>query len=170
MSSDTHFGLTGLATMGANLARNVAHHDIPVAVHNRTASRTEKFMAEHGSEGQITGHESVEEWIGALARPRVVMSMVQAGPATDAVIDEVRPHLDKGDVVIDGGNANFRDTQRRHEALAEHGIHFLGVGVSGGEEGALNGPSIMPGGDAEPYDASVKEILEAIAAKVDDTP
>jgi 6-phosphogluconate dehydrogenase len=170
MSSDTHFGLTGLATMGANLARNVAHHDIPVAVHNRTASRTEKFMAEHGSEGQITGHESVEEWIGALARPRVVMSMVQAGPATDAVIDEVRPHLDKGDVLIDGGNANFRDTQRRHEALAEHGIHFLGVGVSGGEEGALNGPSIMPGGDAEPYDASVKEILEAIAAKVDDTP
>ena len=98
------------------------------------------------------------------------MSMVQAGPATDAVIDEIAPHLDEGDILIDGGNANFRDTQRRHAKLAEQGIHFLGVGVSGGEEGALNGPSIMPGGDREPYDESVKPIFEAIAAKVDGTP
>ena len=169
-SSDKHFGLTGLATMGANLARNVAHHDIPVAVHNRTTSRTQTFMDEHGSEGPLTGHESVEDWVGALARPRVLMSMVQAGEATDAVIDEIAPHLDEGDVLIDGGNANFRDTQRRHAALAEQGIHFLGVGVSGGEEGALNGPSIMPGGDREPYDESVKPIFEAIAANVDGTP
>jgi 6-phosphogluconate dehydrogenase len=170
MTSDPHFGLTGLATMGANLARNVARHGIPVAVHNRTTSRMETFIEEHGSEGPLTGHESVADWVGALARPRVLMSMVQAGSATDAVIDEIVPHLDAGDVLIDGGNANFRDTQRRHDAVARHGIHFLGVGVSGGEEGALNGPSIMPGGDREPYDESVKSILEAIAAKVDGTP
>ncbi len=168
--SDTHFGLTGLATMGANLARNVAHHDIPIVVHNRTTSRMTRFVEEHGSEGQITGAESVSDWVRALARPRVLMSMVQAGPATDAVIDEIAPHLDEGDILIDGGNANFRDTQRRHAALSEQGIHFLGVGVSGGEEGALNGPSIMPGGDRGPYDESVKEIFEAIAADVDGTP
>src|ERR1700761_677355 len=169
-TSDTHFGLTGLATMGANLARNVAHHDIPVVVHNRTTSRMTRFVEEHGSEGPISGQESVGDWVGALARPRVLMSMVQAGPATDAVIDEIAPHLDRGDVLIDGGNANFRDTQRRHAKLSEQGIHFLGVGVSGGEEGALNGPSIMPGGDQAAYDESVREIFEAIAARVDDTP
>ena len=90
-TSDPHFGLTGLATMGANLARNVAHHEIPVVVHNRTASRTEKFLEEHGSEGPITGQESVEQWVAALARPRVLMSMVQAGQATDAVIEEIAP-------------------------------------------------------------------------------
>jgi 6-phosphogluconate dehydrogenase len=169
-SSDRHFGLTGLATMGANLARNVAHHDIPVAVHNRTTSRMTAFVDEHGSEGPISGHESVEAWVGAVASPRVLMSMVQAGPATDAVIDEITPHMDRGDIIIDGGNANYRDTQRRHAKLEQLGIHFLGVGVSGGEEGALNGPSIMPGGDRQPYDASVKEIFEAIAATVDGTP
>ncbi|HEX4009632.1 MAG TPA: NADP-dependent phosphogluconate dehydrogenase [Solirubrobacteraceae bacterium] len=170
MSEERHFGLTGLATMGANLARNVAHHDIPVAVHNRTTSRMTAFLDEHGSEGPISGHETTEEWVRALESPRVLMSMVQAGPATDAVIDDIAPHLDRGDILIDGGNANFRDTQRRHAALAERGIHFLGVGVSGGEEGALEGPSIMPGGDREPYDASVKPIFEAIAAQVDGTP
>ena len=129
--------------MGANLARNVAHHDIPVAVHNRTTSRTEQFMAEHASEGPLTSHVSIEDWVGSLARPRVLMSMVQAGAATDAVIEEILPHLDAGDVLIDGGNANFRDTQRRYTSAAEHGVHFLGVGVSGGEEGALNGPSMV---------------------------
>jgi 6-phosphogluconate dehydrogenase len=170
MSSDLHFGLTGLATMGANLARNVAHHDIPVAVHNRTATRTQTFMDEHGFEGPLTGHESVHDWVGALAHPRVLMSMVQAGDATDAVINEIVPHLEAGDVLIDGGNANFRDTQRRHAALAERGIHFIGAGVSGGEEGALKGPSIMPGGDREPYDESVKPIFETIAATVAGTP
>ncbi len=169
-SADRHFGLTGLATMGANLARNVAHHDIPVAVHNRTTSRMTTFVDEHGSEGPISGFESTDEWVAALARPRVLMSMVQAGPATDAVIDEIAPHLDRDDILIDGGNANYRDTQRRHDQLAQQGIRFLGVGVSGGEEGALNGPSIMPGGDREPYDESVKPIFEAIAADVDGTP
>jgi 6-phosphogluconate dehydrogenase len=170
MSSDPHFGLTGLATMGANLARNVAHHDIPVVVHNRTTSRMERFVEEHGSEGPITGKASTADWVGALARPRVLMSMVQAGAATDAVIDEIVPLLDEGDILIDGGNANYRDTQRRCRAVAEHGAHFLGVGVSGGEEGALNGPSIMPGGDRGPYEETVKPILEAISAKVDGTP
>ncbi|HEY2005329.1 MAG TPA: NADP-dependent phosphogluconate dehydrogenase [Solirubrobacteraceae bacterium] len=169
-STDRHFGLTGLATMGANLARNVAHHGIPIAVHNRTTSRMTTFIEEHGSEGPIEGFESTQEWVRSLARPRVLMSLVQAGPATDAVIEDIVPHLDEGDILIDGGNANFRDTQRRHAALAEKGIHFLGVGVSGGEEGALNGPSIMPGGDREPYDESVKPIFEAIAAQVDGTP
>ena len=118
---ETHFGLTGLATMGANLARNVAHHGIPVAVHNRTTSRMQKFLEEHGSEGPISGYESTEEWVQALARPRVLMSMVQAGAATDAVIDDIAPHLDAGDILIDGGNAYFRDTQRRHAKLAEQG-------------------------------------------------
>jgi 6-phosphogluconate dehydrogenase len=169
-SADTHFGLTGLATMGANLARNVAHHEIPVAVHNRTASRMQRFLEEHGSEGPITGQETTEEWVRSLARPRILMSMVQAGAATDAVIDEITQYAEAGDIVIDGGNAHFRDTQRRHAKLAEQGIHFLGVGVSGGEEGALNGPSIMPGGDREPYDRWVKPIFEAIAAKVDGVP
>jgi 6-phosphogluconate dehydrogenase len=167
---ETHFGLTGLATMGANLARNVAHHEIPVAVHNRTASRLHTFLEEHGDEGPISGYESTADWVGALARPRVLMSMVKAGEATDAVIDEIAPHLDEGDILIDGGNAFFRDTQRRHGHLAEQGIHFLGVGVSGGEEGALKGPSIMPGGDREPYEESVRPIFETIAAQVDGTP
>jgi len=169
-SPPIHFGITGLATMGANLARNVAHHDIPVVVHNRTTSRMTRFVHEHGDEGPITGQESTVDWVAALARPRVLMCMVQAGAATDAVIDDIAPHLDEGDILIDGGNANFRDTQRRHAKLAQGGIHFLGVGVSGGEEGALNGPSIMPGGDPGPYDESVKPIFEAIAANVDGTP
>jgi 6-phosphogluconate dehydrogenase len=169
-SAETHFGLTGLATMGANLARNIAHHGIPIAVHNRTTSRMERFLSEHGSEGPINGYASTEEWVQALARPRVLMSLVQAGAATDAVIEDIVPHVDPGDIIIDGGNAHFRDTQRRHAALAERGIHFLGVGVSGGEEGALNGPSIMPGGDREPYDEWVKPIFETIAAQVDGAP
>jgi len=168
--NEPHFGLTGLATMGANLARNVAHHEIPVAVHNRSGEKTRKFMNEHGSEGPLSGYQSVEDWVGALATPRVVMTMVKAGDPVDAVIAEIVPHLDRGDVLIDGGNSLFRDTQRRHATLAEQGIHFLGVGVSGGEEGALNGPSIMPGGDRRPYDEFVRPIFEAIAAEVDGTP
>jgi 6-phosphogluconate dehydrogenase len=169
-SSERHFGLVGLATMGANLARNVSSHGIPVAVHNRTTSRMERFIAEHGGEGPIEGCVTVDEFVRALAPPRVVMSMVQAGPATDAVIGELLPDLDPGDVLIDGGNANFRDTQRRHRDVSTRGVHFLGVGVSGGEEGALHGPSIMPGGDRAPYDRSVRPILETIAAQVESVP
>jgi 6-phosphogluconate dehydrogenase len=170
MTSERHFGLTGLATMGANLARNVAHHDIPISVHNRTTSRMERFMSEHGGEGPLEGFASTEEWVASLARPRVLMIMVQAGPATDAVIEEILPRLDPGDVLIDGGNANYRDTQRRCRAVGERGVAFIGAGVSGGEEGALNGPSIMPGGDREAYDNSVRGVFEAIAASVDGVP
>ena len=169
MTSGTHFGLTGLAVMGANLARNVAHHGIPVAVHNRTASRTERFMAEHGDEGPITGTGPVEEFVAALERPRTIMVMVKAGPPVDAVIEELVPHLDQGDTIVDGGNSNFRDTQRRTKAVAERGLRFLGVGISGGEEGALEGPSIMPGGDREAY-ADVEHVFSTIAARVDGTP
>ncbi len=169
MAGETHFGITGLAVMGANLARNVAHHGIPVAVHNRTASKTERFMAEHGQEGPITGAGSVADFVAALERPRTIMAMVKAGPPVDAVIDELAPHLDEGDTLVDGGNSHFRDTQRRTRALADRGLRFLGVGVSGGEEGALVGPSIMPGGDRQAY-AHVEDILTTIAAQVDGTP
>ncbi|MEO8689181.1 MAG: NADP-dependent phosphogluconate dehydrogenase [Solirubrobacteraceae bacterium] len=167
--SGPRFGLTGLAVMGANLARNVAHHDIPIAVHNRTASKTEQFMSEHGSEGPITGTGTTEEFVQALERPRTIMTMVKAGPAVDAVIEELAPLLDEGDTIIDGGNSHFRDTQRRDKAMNERGLRFLGVGVSGGEEGALNGPSIMPGGAKEAY-ADVEDVFTSIAAQVDGTP
>ena len=167
--SGPRFGLTGLAVMGANLARNVAHHDIPIAVHNRTASKTEQFMAEHGSEGPITGTGTTQEFVQALERPRTIMTMVKAGPAVDAVIEELAPLLDEGDTIVDGGNSHFRDTQRRDKAMNERGLRFLGVGVSGGEEGALKGPSIMPGGSRESYD-DVEHIFTSIAAQVDGTP
>jgi len=167
--SGPRFGLTGLAVMGANLARNVAHHDIPIAVHNRTASKTEQFMSEHGSEGPITGTGTTQEFVQALGRPRTIMTMVKAGPAVDAVIEELAPLLDEGDTIVDGGNSHFRDTQRRDKAMNERGLRFLGVGVSGGEEGALKGPSIMPGGSRESYD-DVEHIFTSIAAQVDGTP
>src|SRR3954453_7532420 len=167
--SGPRFGLTGLAVMGANLARNVAHHDIPIAVHNRTASKTEQFMAEHGSEGPITGTGTTEEFVGALERPRTIMTMVKAGPAVDAVIEELSPLLEEGDTIVDGGNSHFRDTQRRDKAMAERGLRFIGTGVSGGEEGALNGPSIMPGGAESAY-GEVAEVFTQIAAQVDGEP
>ena len=167
--SGPRFGLTGLAVMGANLARNVAHHDIPIAVHNRTASKTEQFMSEHGSEGPITGTGTTQEFVQALERPRTIMTMVKAGPAVDAVIEELAPLLDEGDTIVDGGNSHFKDTQRRDKAMNERGLRFLGVGVSGGEEGALKGPSIMPGGSRESYE-DVEHIFTSIAAQVDGTP
>ena len=163
------FGLTGLATMGANLARNIARHDIPIVVHNRTTARTERFLTEFADEGPITGSEDTAGFIAALDRPRTVMAMVQAGPAVDAVIEDLADHLDEGDTIIDGGNSHFRHTQRRHDALAERGLRYLGVGVSGGEEGALEGPSIMPGGDRAAY-GQVEDVLTQIAAQVDGTP
>ena len=167
--SGTHFGVTGLAVMGANLARNVAHHGIPVAVHNRTTARTEQLMADHGGEGPITGSESVADFVAALERPRQIMVMVKAGAPVDAVIAELAPHLEPGDTILDGGNSFYRDTQRRTRELADRGLRFLGVGVSGGEEGALTGPSIMPGGDPAAYD-DVAGVLTTIAAQVDGTP
>ena len=163
------FGLTGLATMGANLARNIARNGFEIVVHNRTTERLERFLDEHGDEGPITGARSLEELVGKLERPRTVMVMVKAGDAVDAVIEELAPLLDEGDTIADGGNSHFRDSARRAEELSGRGLRFLGVGVSGGEEGALNGPSIMPGGDEAAY-RDVEEILTTIAAQVDGTP
>ncbi|MCE3551629.1 NADP-dependent phosphogluconate dehydrogenase [Pseudonocardia sp. RS11V-5] len=169
MAEKSRIGVTGLAVMGANLARNIASRGVAVAVHNRTAAKTEQFMAEHGGEGDFTGTESVEDFVNALERPRRIIVMVKAGKPVDAVIEELTPLLDQGDIIIDAGNSHFPDTVRRTEECAANGIRFMGVGVSGGEEGALLGPSIMPGGDPEAY-AEVEEIFTAISAKVDDTP
>jgi 6-phosphogluconate dehydrogenase len=169
MADETHFGITGLAVMGANLARNVARHGIPIAVHNRTSARTERFMAEHGSEGPITGSTSTREFVDAIAQPRTIVVMVKAGPPVDDVIEELASYLAPGDTIVDGGNSFFRDTQRRGKALAERDLNFMGVGVSGGEEGALNGPSIMPGGQREAYEG-VEHVFTSIAAQVDGTP
>jgi 6-phosphogluconate dehydrogenase len=167
--SDCDFGLTGLAVMGANLSRNVAHKGFSIAVHNRTTEKTDKFVEEHGAEGRITGTKSIEEFVKAIKRPRPIMIMVKAGAPVDAVIDELAPLLDQGDILIDGGNSLYTDTQRREKALKEKGLRFIGTGVSGGEEGALNGPSLMPGGTMEAY-RIVEPIFTTIAAQVDGTP
>jgi 6-phosphogluconate dehydrogenase len=169
LAGTAEFGLTGLAVMGQNLARNVARHGIPIVVHNRTAARTDELLASHGGEGPISGAHSAEELVAALARPRRILVMVKAGPAVDAVVDQLVPLLDQGDVLIDGGNSWFEDTRRRERALAERGLHFVGTGISGGEEGALHGPSIMPGGSKEGY-AAVEGVLTTIAAQVDGVP
>jgi 6-phosphogluconate dehydrogenase len=169
MAGGCELGVTGLATMGANLARNAARHGFPVAVHNRTERRTRELLDRHGHEGELVGAFSTEEFVAALARPRRILVMVKAGPAVDAVLEELAGHLDEGDLLIDGGNSFFEDTERREQAMAERGLRFLGTGVSGGEEGALHGPSIMPGGTAEAYGV-VEHVLTAIAAKVDGVP
>jgi 6-phosphogluconate dehydrogenase len=162
-------GVTGLAVMGRNLARNFARNGFTVAVHNRTFARTQSLVAEHGTDGTFVPSESMADFVASLERPRKVVVMVQAGAPTDAVIDELVPLLEEGDIVVDAGNAHFPDTIRREAALRAKGLHFVGTGVSGGEEGALNGPSIMPGGTAESY-ASLGPILERISAKVDGVP
>jgi 6-phosphogluconate dehydrogenase len=162
-------GVTGLGVMGRNLARNFARHGYATALHTRTASKTDDIMKEFGHEGTFVASHSAQEFVDSLERPRRLVIMVNAGAATDAVIDEFAPLLEPGDMIIDGGNAHFLDTRRREAALRDSGIHFVGMGVSGGEEGALNGPSIMPGGSAESYE-SLGPMLETIAAKVDGTP
>src|ERR1700761_8766322 len=162
-------GVTGLGVMGRNLARNFARHGYPTALHNRTAARTDAMMAEFGHEGTFLPAHSAEDFVASLERPRRLVIMVNAGDATDAVIDEFAPLLEQGDMIIDGGNAHFSDTRRREAALRERGLHFVGMGVSGGEEGALNGPSIMPGGSVEAY-RKLGPIFESIAAQVDGVP
>jgi 6-phosphogluconate dehydrogenase len=162
-------GLTGLAVMGRNLARNIARHGHRVAVHNRTYSRTTELLDEFPDEGNLVGTESLEEFVAAIEKPRAIIIMVKAGEATDAVLDDLTPLLDEGDIVVDAGNAHFVDTLRRQRALEEHGLHFVGMGVSGGEEGALNGPSIMVGGSDHAY-ARLGPVMESIAAQVDGTP
>ncbi|MBA2415408.1 MAG: NADP-dependent phosphogluconate dehydrogenase [Geodermatophilaceae bacterium] len=161
--------VTGLAVMGSNLARNFARNGAQVVVHNRTTAKTDALILAHGSEGDFVHAPSTQDMIDALERPRRILIMVQAGRPTDLVIDDIAPRLDKGDVLIDGGNARYTDTRRRESALREIGVHFVGAGISGGEDGALNGPSIMPGGSPESY-ATVGPLLERIAAQVDGTP
>lgn len=167
MSSTAQIGVTGLAVMGRNLARNFARNGYTVALHNRTAARTHELVDEFGDEGDFIATESAEHFVAALERPRRLVVMVKAGDATDAVIAEFAPLLESGDMIIDGGNAHFADTRRREHELREQGIHFVGTGVSGGEEGALNGPSIMPGGSTESY-RSLGPMLEKISAKAKD--
>ncbi len=162
-------GVTGLGVMGRNLARNFARHGYATALHNRTASKTDAIMAEFGHEGTFVPAHSAEEFAASLERPRRLVIMVNAGAATDAVIEEFAPLLEPGDMIVDAGNAHFLDTRRREAALRARGLHFVGMGVSGGEEGALNGPSIMPGGSPESYE-SLGPMLEKISAKVDGTP
>src|SRR4051794_18928945 len=169
MTDLAQIGVTGLAVMGRNLARNFARHGHTVALHNRSSARTKALIEEFGHEGGFVPAETPEQFVAALERPRRVMIMVKAGGPTDAVIEEFAPLLEPGDMLIDGGNAHFADTRRREAALRERGLHFVGTGVSGGEEGALNGPSIMPGGSRESYEA-LGPLLEDISAKVDGTP
>jgi 6-phosphogluconate dehydrogenase len=169
MTEKAQIGVTGLAVMGRNLARNFARHGHTVAVHNRSYGRTKELVEQFGHEGTFLPSESAEDFVASLERPRRVVIMVKAGKPTDAVIDEFAPLLEPGDMLIDAGNAHFADTRRREAALKERGLHFVGTGVSGGEEGALHGPSIMPGGSRESYE-SLGPLLEDISAKVDGEP
>ncbi|MEZ7131137.1 NADP-dependent phosphogluconate dehydrogenase [Nonomuraea sp. AD125B] len=162
-------GVTGLATMGRNLARNLARHGYAVAVHNRSHSRTQQLVKEFGGEGTFVPSEDLAGFVASLKRPRRAIIMVKAGAGTDAVIDQLAALMEPGDMIVDGGNAHYADTRRREAALRERGLHFVGTGISGGEEGALLGPSIMPGGSAESWEA-LGPILQDIAAKVDGVP
>lgn len=159
-------GVVGMAVMGKNLALNIESRGYSVALYNRTGSKTEEVVAEH-PEKNLKATYTVEEFVQSIEKPRRIVMMVQAGKGTDATIQSLLPHLDKGDILIDGGNTFFKDTIRRSEALADSGINFIGAGVSGGEEGALKGPSIMPGGQKEAYEL-VAPILNEIAAKAED--
>ena len=162
-------GVVGMAVMGSNLARNFASHGYTVAVYNRTPARTHELIDAHGAEGSFVPAEEIADFVASLKRPRRMILMVKAGPATDATIDSLLPHLEPGDIIVDGGNSHFPDTIRREKALREQGFHFVGAGISGGEEGALLGPAIMPGGSVESY-ASLGPMLETISAKVDGVP
>lgn len=163
------FGVFGLATMGQNLARNLASHGVRVALYNRTATRTDRLVAEHGGEGEFVPTYDLAAFAAALEPPRRVLLMVRAGEATDQAISALLPHLEPGDLLLDGGNSHFEDTRRRGRELGARGIRFLGVGISGGEEGALRGPSIMPGGPREAYEL-VEPVLTRIAAQVEGVP
>ncbi|WP_412988242.1 NADP-dependent phosphogluconate dehydrogenase [Pediococcus siamensis] len=159
-------GVVGMAVMGKNLALNIESRGYTVAIYNRTGSKTEKVVSDHPDKHLVPSY-TIEDFVNSLEKPRRIMMMVKAGKPTDAVIAELLPHLDKGDVLIDGGNTFFEDTMRRNEELDNSGINFIGTGVSGGELGALEGPSMMPGGQKEAYDL-VAPIFEKMAAKAED--
>jgi 6-phosphogluconate dehydrogenase len=167
--SKCDLGLFGLGVMGQNLVLNMEHNGFSVGVYNRTTERTQEFMKERAVGKNIHAGYTVEEFAGLLKRPRAIMLMIKAGAPVDAVIEELTPLLDPDDLIIDGGNSHFKDTERRAQALAKKGLHYIGTGVSGGEYGALHGPSIMPGGPREAYER-VRPVFEAIAAKVDGEP
>jgi 6-phosphogluconate dehydrogenase len=160
-------GLIGLAVMGQNLVLNMNDHGYRVAVFNRTVSKVDEFVKNEAAGTQVAGTHSIEEFVRALKKPRRAMLMVKAGDTVDHMIEALLPHLEKGDIIIDGGNSHYPDTNRRTQMLMDKGLHFIGTGVSGGEEGARHGPSIMPGGDPAAWPA-VKEIFQSIAAKVED--
>lgn len=164
---EANIGLIGLAVMGENLVLNMERNGFTVAVYNRTTSKVDDFVNGRGKDKNIIGCHSVEELVSKLERPRKVMLMVKAGEVVDHFIEQVIPHLEEGDIIIDGGNSHFPDTMRRTKYLEEKGLMFIGTGVSGGEEGALMGPSIMPGGSPAAWE-HVKPIFQAIAAKVED--
>jgi len=166
MSGNSDIALIGLAVMGQNLVLNMNDHGIKVAVYNRTTQKTHDFVNGIAADTSISGADSLEELVGMLKSPRKVMLLVKAGSPVDSTIEQLLPLLDKGDVIIDGGNSNFTDSERRSKTLKEKGIRFLGMGVSGGEEGARNGPSLMPGGDASAWPL-VKDMFQKIAAKTD---
>jgi len=163
------FGVFGLAVMGQNLARNVASRGVSVAVYNRTPARTQNMLEQHGTEGTFVPAFDVASFVASIERPRAILIMVKAGAPVDAAIAELRPHLADGDIVIDGGNSYFADTRRRAAELEGAGLRFLGSGISGGEEGALLGPSLMPGGTREAY-SHVSRLFTTIAAQVDGEP
>ncbi|MEO7414070.1 MAG: NAD(P)-binding domain-containing protein, partial [Opitutaceae bacterium] len=162
--SHSDIGLIGLAVMGQNLALNIADHGFQISVYNRTTEKTEKFVAENpNTPGGVVGTKTLQEFVSSLAKPRKMIILVQAGKPTDAVIDGLVPLLEQNDIVVDGGNALWTDTIRREKALAAKGLRFVGSGVSGGEEGARFGPSLMPGGDPAAY-KEIEPIWTAIAA------
>ena len=165
--SQSDIGLIGLAVMGQNLVLNMADHGYTVAVYNRTTSKVDEFLQGPAKGKSIVGAHDLPTFVSKLKRPRRVMLMVKAGDPVDEFIDQLVPHLEEGDIIVDGGNSHFPDSQRRYEALKEKGILFVGAGISGGEEGARHGPSIMPGGNPEAW-PHVKEIFQAIAARSDD--
>jgi 6-phosphogluconate dehydrogenase len=163
------FGVIGLAVMGENLALNVERNGFPIAVYNRSADKTNTFMANRTQGKNVVATYTIKDFVAALERPRKILIMVKAGAPVDAVINELKPFLEAGDIIIDGGNSLFEDTARRTQELEPLGFRFIGMGVSGGEEGALNGPSLMPGGTKSSYEY-LSPILTKIAAQVDDGP
>ena len=167
MAADADIGLYGLAVMGQNLVLNMNDHGFKVAVSNRSTDKVDAFLANEAKGTQIVGFHTIPEMVAALKKPRKVMLLVMAGKPVDSTIDALVPHLEKGDIIIDGGNSNYVDSNRRYKELKEKGIRFVGCGVSGGEEGARRGPSLMPGGDPEawPY---IKDIFQSVAAKTKD--
>ncbi|MCK4934220.1 MAG: NADP-dependent phosphogluconate dehydrogenase, partial [Simkaniaceae bacterium] len=160
-------GLIGLAVMGQNLVLNMNDHGFTVSVFNRTVEKVDTFIKGPAKGTNVIGTHSLKEFIATLKRPRKMMFMIRAGTAVDMLIEECLPYLEKGDIIIDGGNSHYPDTERRYAALKDKGILFIGAGVSGGEEGARHGPSIMPGGNMEAWPV-IKPIFQAIAAKSED--